>query len=265
MCLSLSRRNGRRSPLLFWRFTASIWSDQLSLFGRDRRVIAIDPRSQGDSTKTAEGDTPEQRARDLHTVLEKMGVGRRVLVGWSQGVQDAAAYVLQFGISETDGIVLVDATISAGANGISAAPGAAAQQLGLLPLLSDSPRDYTIGMMKAVITRSLEPLAIDRLVNEALKTPTAVGEAMLVADLFGRDRRPAIAKMNLPVLIIASSRSSELAEQKAMASKMPNGRFEVVENAGHAVFVDQPDQFNALLRNFLTRLKPPALPVNPDG
>jgi len=238
-----------------WRFGASIWSAQLAVFARDRRVIAIDPRSQGDSSKTTEGDTPEQRARDLQAVLNRLHVGRRVLIGWSQGVQDVAAYVQQFGTADVDGVILVDSTISGGAPAIAAAPGFASQQLGLLPMLSQSPREYTEGMMHAVITRRLPPAEFNALVDNALKTPTAIGAAMLVADMFGVDRRGAIAKVNCPVLVIASPRSPELADQKAMAAKFHVARFEVVDQAGHAVFVDQPDRFDALVRDFLGRLR----------
>ena len=83
------------------RAQPSIWRDQIRLFASDGRVLAIDPRSQGDSTKTDEGDTPEQRARDYRALLSSVHAGPMVLVGWSQGVQDVAAYVDQFG---TDGI-----------------------------------------------------------------------------------------------------------------------------------------------------------------
>jgi microsomal epoxide hydrolase len=239
-----------------WRFTASIWSPQIAAFAPGRRVIAIDPRSQGDSTKTPDGDTPEQRARDLHVLLGRLGAGHCVLVGWSQGVQDVAAYIQQFGTSDVDGVVLVDSTISAGASGVAASSDFAVQQLRLLPLLSASPRDYTDGMMQAVITRPMSAAERGALVDQALKTPTAIGEAMLVADLFTVDRRPALAKIDRPLLVIASPRSAELAQQKAMASRVANAQFEVVDQAGHAVFVDQPDRFNALLRAFLMRLSP---------
>ena len=103
-----------------WRLTASIWADQTRIFAQDGRVVAVDPRSQGDSTKTDEGDTPEQRARDYHALLASVHAGPVVLVGWSQGVQDVAAYVDQFGTDGVKGIVLVDSTISKGAANISA-------------------------------------------------------------------------------------------------------------------------------------------------
>jgi non-heme chloroperoxidase len=98
-----------KPPLVFvpgWRFTHSIWADQIAEFSGDRRVIAIDPRSQGASTMTAEGDTPEQRAKDLDRLFARLKIQRIVLVGWSQGVQDVAAYVAAFGTADVAGLVL---------------------------------------------------------------------------------------------------------------------------------------------------------------
>ena len=236
-----------------WRLTASIWQEQVATFSKDRRVIVLDPRSQGDSSKTAEGDTPEQRARDLDVVLRQQKLGPVVLVGWSQGVQDVAAYVEQFGTRSLAGIVLVDSTVSHGAEAISQSPRFAAQQLGLLPLYADVPEGYTRGMMRAIIKRALPQRQFDALVADALKTPTAIGEAMLIADLFGVDRSPTLAKFDRPTLVIASGASHELDAQKAMASTLPHGRIEVVKDAGHAVFVDQPEYFDRLLAAFLAQ------------
>ncbi|MDQ8755015.1 alpha/beta hydrolase [Sphingosinicella sp. LHD-64] len=238
-----------------WRFSGSIWSAQIAAFGSDRRVISVDPRSQGQSTKTAEGNTPEQRAQDLHALLARLNVGRFVLVGWSQGVQDTAAYVERYGTANIEGIVLVDSPISSGAARIERAPHAAARQFGRLSAYMNAPRDYTEGMMRAVVVRPLSSAELDQLVDRALATPTATGAAMLVADLFGVDRRPALERMDKPVLIVASARSAELVDQRDMASRVADAEFHAIEDAGHAVFVDQPQQFNALLGAFLERIE----------
>ena len=237
-----------------WTLTSSIWSHQIETFGRDRRVIAIDPRSQGDSTKTGEGDTPEQRARDYHVLLNSVHAGMVVQVGWSQGVQDVAAYVDQFGTEGIGAVILVDSTISKGAANLPNILPFAVQQLRLLPLLSDSPRDYAEGMMRAIITKPLSDVDLNHLVSEALKTPPATAEAMLIADLFGKDRTAALAKFTVPTLIIASERSAELAQQVDLAKQLPNARIVVVAQAGHAVFVDQPDRFESVVRDFLDHL-----------
>jgi pimeloyl-ACP methyl ester carboxylesterase len=42
-----------------------------------------------------------------------------------------------------------------------------------------------------------------------------------------------------------------LAEQRVLARELPNGRIELVENAAHAVFVDDPEQFERLVNRFL--------------
>jgi microsomal epoxide hydrolase len=237
-----------------WRFGARVWAAQVRAFSRERRVIAVDPRSQGLSTVTADGDTPEQRARDLRAALAALRVGPRVLVGWSQGVQDAAAYAQQFAGPEVAGMVLVDAVVAAGAGDIRSAPEAAARQIEMLGVLARAPEAFSRGMLAAVVTRPLTAAETDAYVAEALRTPPAIAQAMLLADLYGPDRRPALARMAWPTLVVASARAPDLDAQRAMAAALPDGRFESVADAGHAVFVDQPDRFNALLGAFLAQV-----------
>ena len=239
-----------------WRLTASLWQQQIQVFSRDRKVIAVDSRSQGASTITPEGNTPEERARDLKAVTEALAPGPKVLVGWSQGVQDVAAFVGQFGVSGLSGIVLVDSTVSSGSSALSRAPEAATQQLRQVATYVRNPRAWTEGMIRAIIRRSLSGPEFQNLVDEALKTPTAIGASMLVDDLLGPDRTPALASMKVPTLVIASSSSQELAAQQAMANRLPQGRFEVMKEAGHALFIDQPQRFEAILTSFLASLDP---------
>lgn len=241
-----------------WRVSKDVWRPQLDALSADREVIAFDPRSQGASTITGEGVTPEQRARDLQALLDALSMRSVVLVGWSQGVQDVAAYLAQFGTTRVAGIVLVDAPISQGAEGVAAAPEAAAQQLKMLSLYGRAPREYTEGMLHAIISRSLPPAQFKAIADQAMKTPTAIGMAMLVADLMGADRTGVIPKLDRPALVIAASRSPELEAQRAMAARLPGGRFEVVADSSHAVFIDQPERFDALLRDFLSKLSAPA-------
>ena len=66
-----------------------------------------------------------------------------------------------------------------------------------------------------------------------------------------------LAKIDRPALVIASSASRELDAQKAMASRLTCGAIEVIDGAGHAVFVDQPERFDEVLSAFLRRLDEP--------
>src|SRR5256885_2625576 len=106
-----------KTPLLLvtgWRMPAEVWALQIARFGKERRVVAVDPRSQGLSTITPNGNTPEQRARDLDAVARALKLDHFLLVGWSQAAQDVAEYVSQFGVEHVKGIVLVDSPVSSG-------------------------------------------------------------------------------------------------------------------------------------------------------
>jgi len=236
-----------------WRFTADIWAEQIAAFKGQHRVIAIDPRSQGASTKTVTGNTPEDRAQDLKAVLQHLHAGPVVLVGWSQGAQDVGAYVGKFGTAEVRGLVFVDAAPCQGWEKATAAPGAAAQ-LRNLSLYARYPREATEGMMQAVFKTPRPKAEFDRLVASAMQTPPSIGAAMLADDLFGPDRLSPLAKAKVPALLIAADASPNASELAALAAVLPDARSVAVPGAGHVVFVDRPKEFDALLSAFLARV-----------
>jgi len=237
-----------------WSTGADIWRHQIEMFARTYRVIAFDPRSEGESTKTTTGNTPEVRAQDLHTSLERLGVRRPVLIGWSQGVQDIAAYVEHYGTKELAGIVLVDAAVSDGTDGMVARPQETAAQFKMFAIYQAHQREYLGGMMRAIISKPPGNGAIEGLVSTGMKTPADVGVAMLVADMFGVNRTAALKKIECPTLIIASAKSDELAREQTAANQIPYARFEKIEDAAHAVFIDQPDRFDELVTDFVAKL-----------
>jgi non-heme chloroperoxidase len=237
-----------------WRLPASLWTGQLETFSPTTRVIAIDPRSQGASTHAPDGNTPETRARDLHDILAKLGVSRSVLVGWSQGAQDVAAYLQQFGTGSVSGVVLVDSPVSTGPGEVDLHPEFAKAILSGIATYADHPKEYSDGMVQSLFKRPHPELDLHQLVQATLQTPTQTGIAMLVADIFGADRRPALEKLDVPTLVIASSDSPLLNNQKEMAATIPGSKFVAIEGTGHAVFVDDSAAFNGALRTFMEPL-----------
>jgi pimeloyl-ACP methyl ester carboxylesterase len=190
----------------------------------------------------------------LHALLERLGVRRPVLIGWSQGVQDIAAYVQRYGTKDLAGLVLVDAAISDGADGMAARPQETAEQFKMFAVYQAHQQEYLGGMMHAIISKPQSDAVMNGLISTGMKTPSDVGVGMLVADMFGVNRTPAVKKINCPTLIIASAKSDELARQQAGADQIPHARFEKVDDSAHAVFLDQPDRFDELLKSFLANL-----------
>ena len=85
-----------------------IWEYQLAHFGKQYRTIAIDPRSQGFSSKPVEGHYPAARARDIKSVLDQLRVESVVIVAATSAVAEVISYVDQFGTQRLAGLVLVN-------------------------------------------------------------------------------------------------------------------------------------------------------------
>jgi pimeloyl-ACP methyl ester carboxylesterase len=234
-----------------WSTGGDIWRNQIDTFAKTHRVITFDPRSQGESTKTTKGNTPEIRAQDLNALLERLGVRRPVLIGWSQGVQDIAAYVERYGTKDLAGIVLEDAAVSDGAEGMVARSQETAEQFKMFAVYQAHQKEYLGGMMRAIISKPQSDDTTEQLVNTGMKTPPDIGVAMLIADMFGVNRTTALRKIDCPTLIIASAKSFELSRQQATAAQIRGAHFEKIEDAAHAVFIDQPVRFNELLEKFV--------------
>jgi non-heme chloroperoxidase len=246
-----------KTTLLFipgWSMSTAVWRDQMNLFADSARVVSIDPRSQGQSTVTLQSNTPEQRAKDLQKVIESLAIANVVLVGWSQGVQDVAAYAAAFNGAGVSGYVLVDAAVGQGAAAAVAQPELLKEQLERLVIYQEHQKEYLRGMMNAIIQSPEGRQRIDEYVQIGLRTPADLGVSILMMDFIAYDRRAALAKFNRPTLIVAAAQSGELEVQREMSRQIKDAKLEIIDNAGHAVFIDQPQRFRSLLADFVQRL-----------
>ena len=94
---------------------------------------------------------------------------------------------------------------------------------------------------------------LQKIIKASLATPTESAMAMGLAG-FTTDNRPALAKINKPTLIAAATKAL-LAQFQDMQKSIAGAKLEIFDDAGHALFVDDPDKFNTLLDKFLTSLK----------
>src|SRR5687767_7987138 len=53
-----------------WTMPADIWEHQIAHFSQRYRVVAMDPRSQGESSRATEGHYSAARARDIKAVID---------------------------------------------------------------------------------------------------------------------------------------------------------------------------------------------------
>src|SRR5271157_4850769 len=250
---SVSLEKQRKVPaILFvpgWTMPAWVWQKQIDYFSSDYRVIAMDPRSQGESSQTSDGLYPAARARDIRAVIEKLELAPVVLVGWSMGVTEIAAYLNQFGSQDLAAIVLVDGY----AGGLH--PGEAESTLHFLNfILVDRHKALTEFMSNVMFKKPQPAEYIARLVKASDVTPTDAAVALLIG-MYGTDYKAALLKNTKPVLICAADASIFASQLEDLHKQLPSARYEVFAGDGHTLFVDDPDKFNGLLEDFLVDLR----------
>ncbi len=231
---------------------AWIWEKQITYFAKTHRVVVMDPRSQGESTQTAEGLYPAARARDIKAVVDQLKLAPVVLVGSSMGVIELVSYVDQFGTDGVAGLVFVDGT-----PGSDYSVNEYKGWLGYFASFQKDRRKYTEELAQYLFKQPQSEDYLKRITEAALRTPTNSALALQVGTM-AADNRPALAKIDKPTLIVIPPGSLFQAANEDMQKRIAGSRLEVIENAGHLLFVDQPDRFNCLFADFLTSLAPPS-------
>jgi non-heme chloroperoxidase len=225
-----------------WTMPAWIWTPQIATFSQRYRVIAFDPRGQGESEAPSWGYDPNRRALDIADLLTHLDPMPVVIVGWSLGVLDTLAYLHTQGDTRFAGLVLVD-------NSVGEEP--APLRLPVRPHLA-LPRSRPVAMHRFVagMFRDRQPAAyIDRLTAAALHTPEAAARALLSYPVPRTYWREAIYSTSKPVLYIV--RPGLAAQAENLKLHRPNTETAVFTDAGHALFIDDAGRFNALVASFI--------------
>jgi len=235
---------------------AASWAFQIdALTAAGHRAIALDRRSHGRSEAPWYGHRMARHGKDLHDALTQLDVGPVVLVGGSMGASAIWAYVDLFGTDGVRGIVSVDQTPKM----INTED----WPYGFYGLTPDtSGTFFAAGVPRTGRGRTVDPdsPALQRLVQrvgvEGLPGRPRPETLPLLRDHAQQDWRDVIARVDVPVLMVAGRQSQYWPCEHAEAAVRDTGqgRAAVVEDSGHAVNFDQPDEFDRLLLDFLGEL-----------
>lgn len=238
-------QNGSGRVLVFvpgWCMPARIFAPQVAYFQQGFSVIAFDPRGQGQSAIPAQGYEPTRRGRDIADLLDQLPPGRVVLAGWSLGVLDALSWLDMKGDSRLAGLVLID-------NSVGEADPPPPRASSFFSNLRTQ-RDHTMrGFVRSMYRTPQDDAYLDALTREAQRMPV---EASIKLLSYPRPRefwRQALYSSHRPVFYAVTPRLRAQAE--AVAARHPAPSVSIYEDAGHALFVDKQDRFNADLLQFL--------------
>jgi non-heme chloroperoxidase len=243
--------SGEGEPLLFipgWTMTSGVWKEQVATFSKTHHVVVMDPRCHGNSSKVLSGNTLQQQAKDLRRLLEGLQLDSVTVVGWSMGVAVVLEYLNEFGSDRLKSLVFVDGSPSM-VKKEDWPHGLTPEETYHLLMQFENQRmaktnEYVDGMFKTERTES----ELEWMVKEALRTPTTVS-TLLGYDYFSTDRRPSLAKVAVPTLILMTPESKDVGE--FMKSRITGSELTVFDGLGHAMFLDDPKRFNERLAAFL--------------
>ena len=225
-----------------WSMPGEIWRRQLQQLGQRYRTLALDPRGQGESDAPPNGYTAERRATDLKEFLDPLS--SVVLVGWSLGAIEALQYVHMFGAERLAGLVLVDSSV-----GEEPAPKEGGT---FLQGLRDD-RDKSLdGFVRAIFKHPPAESEVIGLVKGAKRISLENSIALLSYPFPRTHWKQIVHAYTKPLLYVVTPQFAEQARN--LQKNRPGTEVEVFRNAGHALFVDEPERFNARITRFAQSL-----------
>src|SRR6202140_2837189 len=242
---------GSGRPIVFipgWTMPAWIWQKQIDEFSKKYRVIAVDPRSQGESDKPTYGHIPETRARDYKELVDQLALKQPVLVGWSMACGELAKYAEQFGTDNVGGIVLVDGFLSE-----KASPEMVAGISGWMNQLQQDRQKQADGFVRSMFKKPQREDYLKRVIDASVQVPADTAVVLIYNMIAVKDFSTGLARMNRPVLFAYQPESQATAD--FLKSKLGDRlRLERFDGDGHALFVDEPEKFNHVLEEFIKGL-----------
>jgi pimeloyl-ACP methyl ester carboxylesterase len=204
------------------------WGNQVPDFAKDHRVLLIESRGHGRSTRDDKTYTYELMASDVVAVMDKLGIDKASIVGWSDGGIIALVMALN-NPDRLDKIVALGANSDPSGVDFDVAGGATFGQYVTnagknYERVSSTPKDYD-AFVKAISKMwETEPNITAKL--GAIKTPTLImaGQYDVIKD----------------------------AHTRMMAATIPGAKLEIVANTAHFVIWQDPATFNKVTRAFLS-------------
>jgi len=248
---------GSGQPLVFipgWTFTKEIFIKQITYFEKYCRVIAYDPRSQGASTSTIEGNDYVTHAMDLAALLHALQVNNPVIIGWGAGALTGWGYSKLRGPAAIAGMIVIDQPPkSMSIDPLDWTEGSMDELAATHTLFLRDRAGQTQYIRRSISTRFIERLVDqpeeDWLLAQSLTTNPLVAAQLYAAAMFSDLLDPAflLARARPTLFFIAKDRADKAV--RYLREKLPDAQTAVF--GGHMMFWEYPEAFNQVLTEFV--------------
>lgn len=226
---------------------AALFGAQIEHFARSRRVLAVDPRGQGQSPAPLGSLGPQRRVADYAELLQQEGVRRCVVLGWSMACAEALSLYGQLGPERIRALVLVDGFI-----GEDASPQRQARVEGWMDWLASDRKSWTDAYLGPGMFKQAPAATVQRVRAVADATPAAAAREIMLSH-YALDRRPLVQGVKVPLLYLRQQPAPDAEPDQTWLALQAAGqrRMQQWPDAAHAMFVDQPARFNDVVAAFL--------------
>ncbi len=255
---------GKGQPILLvhgWMCSSRFWQKNVPELANEFRVVTLDLRGHGNSSKALTGQTIRQYARDVREVIERLDLQETVLVGWSLGGPVVLSYYEQYGgDTRLKALGLVDTTpfpfSPAEWNSHTLRNYNYDAMNATFARLTADPGKFAAGFANRMFKQKPSDADMDWVVAEVLKTPPWIAEAVY-SDFLMSDYAQSLPAIKVPVIVCAADSGvfpRGIAMGRAIADQVPHGTFIPFEDGGHILFYEQPQKFNAALADYVKAL-----------
>jgi non-heme chloroperoxidase len=226
---------------------------QLQPLGEQHRVLALDLRGHGASSKPEAGHTVPQYARDLKLFIETLGLDRPVLLGWSMGGFVAWDYIQQFGTSGIRALIVTDEAASdfkwdGFPHGFVDLPALRT----LMTEVQDNRMELLESLVPQMFYRPQAQDDLDWMVAECARLPIGASSAIFF-DQSLRDYRESVKQVDVPTLVCWGRQDALLPVSGAedLVKRIPDAKLVIFDESGHGPFIEESDSFNQVVSEFV--------------
>jgi 2-(acetamidomethylene)succinate hydrolase len=234
-----------------------VWAPIAEALAQHVRVIAVDQRGHGHSSKPETGYAAEDFAGDIRGLIETLGgAGKNILVGHSLGARNSVVAAALYP-QQVDGIVAIDFTPFIETevfDSLESRVGAGAHTFDSIEAVEDYLHNRYANMPHDAVERRAEYgyYATDEGLTP-LASPTAMLHTVqgLRCDLSGYFR-----DMATPAVVVRGAVSTLVTEAAFEASRAlrPDLQYEIVADADHYVPEEQPASISRIVLDFINHI-----------
>jgi 3-oxoadipate enol-lactonase len=248
--------HGTGSPLVFVSGLgqkSAAWQLQVPYFSGTMRVVTLDNRGAGKSSRPDYPYTMDMYVGDIASVLDSLGISEPVtLCGLSMGGMISQNFTLKYP-ERVRRLVLLSTSMKVDASPL-------VNGIRLMGSMDEKKRvwsTFAVYYSKSFRDRLRQDAALlERLTSEILENETRIEdyENQAAAVTATHDTSGLASRISVPVLIVAGTGDLLIHpdHSRAMASAFPRARLEIIEGAGHVLNVEAHEKVNRLIEVFIT-------------